>query len=226
MRPGRGRAHNKDVVRPVWLLLAALVPAGAVAAANFPPPSSQGLASAKGYSWLCGAGSRDSICADAVPSKLRRPLRIPTVAPGTTCPRSRAGRVSSAFGIALGAGPAYPVPFRDGVLHYDRGRTEGGWIYVKVLWIVRPSYRGPVLIRGRQLDGTHWLGFASGPRPLSELQLPPPRSSARGDWRGIPSYTRVRGSGCYAYQVDGSTFSRVLTFEIAQNTAKVAVTRR
>ena len=28
-----------------------------------------------------------------------------------------------------------------------------------------------------------------------------------------PSYTRVRGPGCYAYQVDGTSFSRVIVFE-------------
>ena len=30
--------------------------------------------------------------------------------------------------------------------------------------------------------------------------------------RYVPSYTRVRGPGCYAYQIDGTTFSRVIVF--------------
>ena len=34
-------------------------------------------------------------------------------------------------------------------------------------------------------------------------------------WRAFPSYTRVRtGSGCYAYQIDGTTFSKVLVFRL------------
>jgi hypothetical protein len=32
------------------------------------------------------------------------------------------------------------------------------------------------------------------------------------DARYRPSYTRLRGPGCYAYQVDGTSFSRVVVF--------------
>lgn len=109
-----------------------------------------------------------------------------------------------------------PLPFGDSTLHFDHGRSSGGWVYVKVLWVIPPSYGGPVLIRGRQLDGTHWLGFDRGSRPLRELQIPPRASIEARGWRGFPSYTRVRaaGSGCYAYQIDGTTFSRVLRFRL------------
>jgi hypothetical protein len=31
--------------------------------------------------------------------------------------------------------------------------------------------------------------------------------------RTNPSYTRVRTPGCYAYQVDGTTFSYTIAFE-------------
>ena len=34
---------------------------------------------------------------------------------------------------------------------------------------------------------------------------------ARG-WRDTASYTRFRGPGCYGYQIDGTTFSRVIVF--------------
>jgi hypothetical protein len=92
------------------------------------------------------------------------------------------------------------------------GRIEGGWIYAKVLWIVKPSYKGPLLVRGRRVDGTDWLGFAGGPHPLSELQLPGLARTEARRWRGFPTYTRLRGPGCYAYQVDGTTFSKILVF--------------
>ena len=86
---------------------------------------------------------------------------------------------------------------------------------MKVLWVVSASYRGPVLVRGHQLDGTNWLGFASGARPLSELQIPPAQQGSPRTWRAFPSYTRVRaGAGCYAYEIDGTTFSRVLVFQL------------
>lgn len=128
---------------------------------------------------------------------------------------SASGRVNPSFGIALGHGPAYPVPFRGATLHYAHGRSAGGWIYVKVLWVVSASDRGPVLVRGHQLDGTNWLGFATGTHPLEELQIPPARMGSARGWRAYPSYTRVRaGSGCYAYQIDGTTFSKVLVFRL------------
>jgi hypothetical protein len=131
------------------------------------------------------------------------------------CRTAGARRVNRSYGIALGPGPAYPVPFRQAILHYDHGRSAGGWIYVKVLWIVSARYRGPVLVRGHELDGTNWLGFAGGARPLEELQLPPARAGTATGWRAFPSYTRVRaGSGCYAYQIDGTSFSKVVVFRL------------
>jgi len=194
--------------------LAALF-ASAALAAGYPPPSSQGLRPGS-YAPICGDPSEgpvadEAICRKHVPRSLRRRLRIPILTPGTACPRSSAARVSPDFGIALGPGPAYPIPFADATLHYDSGRVEGGWRYVKVLWIVAPGYRGPLLIRGRQLDGTNWLGFEYGARPFADLQIPPVPADFRG-WRDTPSYTRLRGPGCYGYQIDGTTFSRVIVF--------------
>jgi hypothetical protein len=189
--------------------------AGASSAGDYPTPASQGLRPARGYSWLCAGGPDQPICHRGVPKSLRRPVRIGRTDAGASCPRSPVGRVSPKLGVALGAGPAFPIPFPEGTLHFDGGRSEGGWIYVKVLWVAGPRYRGPVLIRGRQMDGTNWLGFERGAHPLAELQLPPLAQGAGGRWRDFPSYTRVRGSGCYAYQVDGTSFSRVLVFSVA-----------
>jgi hypothetical protein len=210
-----GCVSARGVLLAVLLLLAsAAAVAQPVGGGTFPPPSSQGLRAADGYQWLC-AGAPGNCPDGHVPSRLRRPLRLPQLAAGTSCPAVRAHRVNPSFGIALGAGPAYPIPFRDSTLHYDHGQSAGGWIYVKVLWVIPPSYGGPVLIRGRQLDGTNWLGFDRGPRPLRELQIPPRASGLARAWRAFPSYTRVRaGAGCYAYQIDGTTFSRVLGFRL------------
>jgi len=184
----------------------------ALASDRFPPPAAQGLRQVDGYRWLCAGAAASNCPSGAVPARLRRPLRLPRLATGAACPTATAGRVNPSYGIALGPGPAYPVPFRAATLHYEHGR--GGWIYVKVLWIVSAGYRGPVLVRGHQLDGTSWLGFATGTHPLEELQIPPAGVGSPG-WRAYPSYTRVRaGSGCYAYQVDGTTFSRVLVFRL------------
>jgi len=188
---------------------------GAVAADAFPPPSAQGLRIANGYQWLCAGTSPSNCPSGQVPARLRRPLHLPRLAGGAPCLAASARHVNPSYGIALGPGPAYPVPFRDGTLRYDHGRAAGGWIYVKVLWIISAGYRGPVLVRGHQLDGTNWLGFETGAHPLEELQIPPVGAGSPGEWRAFPSYTRVRaGAGCYAYEIDGTTFSRVLVFHL------------
>jgi hypothetical protein len=77
-----------------------------------------------------------------------------------------------------------------------------------VNWIVAPSYRGRILIRGRQLDGPNELRFNNGPMPPREMHL-----IGRGPHTSTPSYTRVRADGCYGYQMDGAHFSRVIVFE-------------
>lgn len=141
------------VQRVVLAVYVVAVAGGTVAAAAFPPPSAQGLRTANGYQWLCEGASPSSCPSGGVPAQLRRPLHLPLLVGGASCPTASARRVNPSYGIALGSGPAYPVPFRDAMLRYDHGRAAGGWIYVKVLWIVSASYRGPVLIRGHQLDG-------------------------------------------------------------------------
>jgi hypothetical protein len=122
--------------------------------------------------------------------------------------------VPHVFSPVVGSGPLYAASFGEtGGISYRGSREEGGWYYVKVLWLADPTYRGPVLIRGKQLDGPHVLRFGEGPHPTAELQLPPgdgrAATTAPG-WSNWPTYTRVRAPGCYAYQVDGLDFSEII----------------
>jgi hypothetical protein len=153
-------------------------------------------------------------------AKLRRPLHVSRIEPGARCPVSPARRVSSAFARAQGGGPVHAVggfpalqfiypPVPEQVWYGSE------WSGNKVLWIGRPGYRGPILIRGRQLDGPHGLRFEGGLHPARELRLPGGGGTQDG-WRQWPSYTRVRAAGCYAWQVDGLTFSRVIVFRAVQ----------
>lgn len=91
-----------------------------------------------------------------------------------------------------------------------------GWGGQKVLWFGAPSYTGPVLIRGVRLDGNSPVGFQLGDSPaLPEMQFPPGPSenvSATG-WRNWPSQTLLKAPGCYAWQIDGTTFSTVVVFK-------------
>jgi hypothetical protein len=147
--------------------------------------------------------------------KLRRPLHIPRIAPGAPCPTTGAKRFEAL--------PAFPVLAREGnrpVLHFNyplpRGSIDYGspWSAQKVMWVVRARYRGPLLIRGRQLDGPHDLRFEQGQIPPASRRIP-----AGSGVRRYPSTTRVSSPGCYAYQVDGLGFSRLVVFEAKVNSA-------
>jgi hypothetical protein len=145
---------------------------------------------------------------------LRRPLQMPALAPGAPCPVSPAASVAPAFGPALGPGPVYPVFDADSTFTATPDLFPAPWLGRKVLWIAAPAYSGPVLVRGRQLAGPDEVRFGTGPAPVAELQLDTATGSgSAAPWRDWPGYTRVRGPGCYAYQVDGSTFSIVIDFE-------------
>jgi hypothetical protein len=80
------------------------------------------------------------------------------------------------------------------------------------LWIAGPGYPDrPALIRGGQIDGQNELRFEDGVDPAGELRFE--GADLGQGWRHQPSYTRVSGPGCYAYQVDGLGLSEVIVFE-------------
>jgi hypothetical protein len=102
----------------------------------------------------------------------------------------------------------YPPP-RTGESNFA-GSQWGGQ---KVLWAASPRYRGPVLIRGRQLDGSHAAGFGADRVPVAEMQVLSAGAFSPGEppgWREWPSFVRLRAGGCYAFQIDGTTFSTVI----------------
>jgi hypothetical protein len=106
---------------------------------------------------------------------------------------------------------AYPklsfiYPVRPEQIYYP-----SAWSGNKVLWIAH-DYRGPVLIRGAQLDGPNQVRFGLGHTPVREMRLSSVGGSSSGGWQNRPSATRLRAPGCYAWQVDGATFSRVIVF--------------
>ena len=174
-----------------------------------------------------------SACAPAAPSPVAtslatldpasqlslRPLQLLKLEPGTPCPRAHGRQVNPAYGIAIGDGPVYAAGFgNDGILNVSiPAPTEtpfygSEWSGARVLWLVDPAYRGPILIRGGRLDGSGPLRFDTGAEPLPELRLDP-LSSGSLDWRSRETYTRLRAPGCYMYQVDGLSFTETIIFE-------------
>ena len=219
------------MARTAGVLLAALLLGAAACtgspahrATSSPQGSSPATSSAPGavsYADYCeGTGNCP---AGGVPASLRRPLHPPRVRSGS-CPVTQPIRqVSADFGAAQGSGPIYPVGVdAHGVLPAVGPSVPGsvyppGWGGAKVLWVGAPTYTGPVLIRGIQLDGNSPVAFqAGGANPaLPELQLPPgsPVNVSAAGWRNWPSATLLKAAGCYAWQIDGTNFSIVVAFK-------------
>lgn len=115
--------------------------------------------------------------------------------------------------LAFGPGPAYPtLGSASGHAELVYLPTDGpdGWGGNKVLWTV-PRYYGPVVVRGRQIDGANELRFDRGPtwtnRLHRELRLVGPYPELN------PAATYLLSPGCYAYQVDGRGFSYLIVFQ-------------
>jgi len=153
-------------------------------------------------------------------ARLRRPLHLPKVAPGAECPVSKgvkARTLSKDFGsaLALGSGPVYPVVdvSSRGVVGARPVAGRRGFFVYKVLFIIAPKYTGPVLVRGRRLDGRGVLlfGFGRG-KPTVEGRIR--RGGDGRAWRGFPSSSYVKADGCYGYQMDGLGFSRVAVLRV------------
>lgn len=152
---------------------------------------------------------------------LQRPLQLPVLAAGAPCPRSATQRGTVPdFPVAGGDGPIHVTPWdTEGVYDVDRRYPNSeGWFSRKMLFIVAtPSYRGPILVRGRQLDGPTEIRFQESlGGTLDEekrLDNPPGRSATNASlhWGG---YTLWQAEGCYALQFDGSDFSQTIVFQV------------
>jgi hypothetical protein len=63
------------------------------------------------------------------------------------------------------------------------------------------------------------MRFDRGAVPATEIRIGPGEtvmwSGQAAGSRGRPSYVRVRGPGCYAAQIDGTTFSSVVVFRVS-----------
>jgi hypothetical protein len=103
-------------------------------------------------------------------------------------------------------------------LHYAQAQNFGSqeWGGQKTIWAIQPGLTGLVLVRGVQLNGSNEVRFGRGDVPATELLFSLP-GEAQSDppnngWTYEIDYTRVRAPGCYAYQIDGETFSYVVVF--------------
>ena len=147
-------------------------------------------------------------------SLLRRPLADVRVAPGEPCPvTTESGQVGRWAG--LGRGPAYPMGAHS-IITIPFPPPEGWgqeWSGTKRVWLLDTRYASRALVRGRQLDGPNEVRFVHGYPGFTADKILNPLRELRIEGSDAPSLTRVRAPGCYAYQVDGRTFSYLVVFE-------------
>jgi hypothetical protein len=187
--------------------------------AKLPTPTS--------YAETCGLmGWCSGAPAGRIPAALRRPLHFPKLGPHGACPTSVGREIdNNQFGgVALGNGPVRPLVARtggdlkQGVVPFSRSQGTTGWWVEKIDWFSLPSYRGPILIRGRRLDRAGEIAFGgeppAGEPELVDPQLPPgPSANGTDGWREWPGGNLIPALGCYGFQIDGTNFSTVIAFK-------------
>lgn len=143
------------------------------------------------------------------------PLRLPVIGPGEPCPTAtpRAWTGPGQAAKVLGDGPLYPIADYFGGdatldLRADQRGPDGSFV-LKVRWL-GAGYAGPVLLRAARIDGAgaasarfSYTGYPRDGGHYAEL------TETEND---LPATTTIGGPGCYAYQVDGTTFSTTIVF--------------
>ncbi len=160
-----------------------------------------------------------------------RPLQLPHLNAGAACPVTPGREIEPSLAFVLGDMPvvvAQPGADQGQLTYFDPqrlGPSAGPWGGQSTLWVAAVQYQGPVLVRGARLDAPGALRFNGG------LEQP---TITEGNWVSTPllthlhllsentnvpwaamesAYTRLEAPGCYAYQVDGTTFSEVILFQ-------------
>jgi hypothetical protein len=157
-------------------------------------------------------------------SLLARPLHFPALAPGGRCPVSTGSTLATSdfTGSALGSGPVRVLlADRGDVL---RGRVDlgtsaaPGWYALQTLWIAMPRYSGPFVVRAARLGARGPIevqpsetGLSPGSGPL--IVTAGPTLNSQGGYRTVPGSTWMKSPGCYAWQVDGRGFTKIIVVD-------------
>ena len=158
----------------------------------------------------------------------QRPLQLPDLDEGDACPEPLIRSVEGYLYQVMGEGPVYGLPYLSVVsVNWSALYTHDGWYWNKVVWTRDPQYTGPIVIRGRQLNGPATLRFQwireGNPSPElahSSLHVPAYTTGNRLDTRGsgwweeFMTYVVVRAPGCYGVQIDGVGFSTTIVFAV------------
>jgi len=178
----------------------------------------------KTKSYPCAAGG--------VPKALWRPLQLPVIASGEPCPTPTPHTVSSRTAPVLGSGPVFftagaynPTDRATMTALYPPPETSvaagTGWAVAKTTLVMKRTFSQPLVVRGSRIDGAGQLGFTGpvGHRPFAAIQFPGTASAIDfGKYKAHGLNVWATSSGCYALQLDGKTFSRVVVFRVELTT--------
>lgn len=155
-----------------------------------------------------------------------RPLTLPSLALGADCPVSAVQTFRSSQQVSKQAEKSqvpsqmsgtWPV-FLSGQRVYFAGVAAELWISAE--------YHGPLLVRGRQLDGSGGMPLATAPGSGSSpvgaegLELSAASDPGWREWAGeIATGTRP---GCYGLQADGFTFTALVIFAVTPGSPQPA----
>ena len=166
---------------------------------------------------------------DAYSDLRQRPFQVPTHPPGSSCPTTQ-GKVQALPAPAypssinvLGSGPVFleaadttDVATPSGMAHVLP--QQNGIYRIKGPWISRPEYPGPILVRGRKLDGSDKVRFEYSPyyyQSQEEMRLDESNNNGTNyGWSFWPSGIIFPTLGCYGLQIDGRNFTDVIILNV------------
>jgi len=170
-----------------------------------------------------------------------RPLTFPAIRAGDRCPVTRGSRESvprepyifCAGCLWFGRGPVYfawawgfqvggrvidplSTDVEDATFSLQGVPYESSAYQAKTPWVSKPDYEGPILIRGRRLDGKGELRIRVGAKPKEDLKLNAPSFRTEStDWSFWASSMFLSGPGCYGVQIDTLRGTDVVIFSAA-----------
>ena len=165
----------------------------------------------------------------------QRPLNLPKLKAHEPCAVShgnqelvrQASYVFCSSCFWFGKGPVYLA-----LSFQDQSNDEARFVLTKVPrdshayaaktpWVAQADYTGPILIRGRRLDGSseEKLRFGlngSKPEEMLQLDAPPPGKTDPTHWSFWPTDIYVPRAGCYGLQIDTKDGTDVVVFEATE----------
>jgi hypothetical protein len=155
-------------------------------------------------------------------SLIRRPLQLPEITAGEACPVTLVTE-TQADEVLMSDGQVHvvqgdPLTYRLAVSYGQ----DSDWGTAAAVAFTNGDYDGPLLFRGRQIDGSNELRFGPGVFPDRILLLHDGPSDLPGLGPGGVMRNgiavRISAPGCYAYQVDSLYGSQIIVFRAEQYT--------